>query len=129
MIGFVRGILAEKGNGYIIVDVNGIGQLEDGDKGKDLFPVNNRGSILVFDKRGNMSNIDVNDISSTPIDSGGIDLSSMINVAGEVLTAFPKPEDEIEGHETYLVLTTRKGLSKKMCYKNIQKEARSYISW
>jgi len=25
MIGFVRGILAEKGNGYIIVDVNGIG--------------------------------------------------------------------------------------------------------
>lgn len=25
MIGFIRGILAEKGNGYIIVDVNGIG--------------------------------------------------------------------------------------------------------
>lgn len=25
MIGFVRGLLAEKGNGYIIVDVNGIG--------------------------------------------------------------------------------------------------------
>lgn len=25
MIGFVRGILAEKGNGYIIIDVNGIG--------------------------------------------------------------------------------------------------------
>lgn len=27
MIGFVRGILAEKGNGYIVVDVNGIGYL------------------------------------------------------------------------------------------------------
>ena len=25
MIGFIRGILAEKGNGYIIVDVNGVG--------------------------------------------------------------------------------------------------------
>ena len=25
MIGFLRGILAEKGDGYIIVDVNGVG--------------------------------------------------------------------------------------------------------
>ena len=25
MIGFVRGILAEKGNGYIVIDVSGIG--------------------------------------------------------------------------------------------------------
>ena len=25
MIGFIRGILAEKGNGHIIVDVNGVG--------------------------------------------------------------------------------------------------------
>ena len=25
MIGFIRGILAEKGNGYIIIDVNGVG--------------------------------------------------------------------------------------------------------
>ena len=99
----------------------GVGYLEDGDKGKDLFTINNRNSLLVFDKRGFMSEIDVNDISSTPIDSGGIDLGSMIDVAGEVLTAFPKPEDEIEGHETYLVLTTKKGLSKKMCYKNIKK--------
>ncbi len=27
MIGFIRGILAEKGNGYIVVDVNGVGYL------------------------------------------------------------------------------------------------------
>lgn len=116
-------IVVTKNNRIKKLDSNekGVGYLEDGDKGKDLFTINNRDSLLVFDKRGNMSEIDVNDISSTPIDSGGIDLSSMINVAGEVLTAFPKPEDEIEGHETYLVLTTRKGLSKKMCYKNIKK--------
>ena len=105
----------------------GVGYLEDGDKGRDLFTVNNRESIMVFDKRGNMSIIDVNDISSTPIDSGGVDLSSMVTVAGGVVAAFPKPEDEIEGHETYLVLTTKKGLSKKLSYKN-NKKIRSTVS-
>ena len=102
-------------------NVNGIGQLEDGDKGKDLFPVNNRGSILVFDKRGNMSNIDVNDISSTPIDSGGIDISTMVTVAGNIVTSFPKPPETIKDEEVFLVLTTKKGLSKKLSYKNFQK--------
>lgn len=101
--------------------VNGIGQLDDGDKGKDLFPVNNRGSILVFDKRGNMSNIDVNDISSTPVDSGGVDISTMVTVAGSIVTSFPKPPETIENQEVFLVLTTKKGLSKKLSYKNFQK--------
>ena len=102
-------------------DVDGIGALEDGDKGKDLFPVNNRSSILVFDKRGNMSNIDVNDISSTPIDSGGVDINTMVTVAGNVLTSFPKPPETIKDEEVYLVLTTKKGLSKKLSYSNFQK--------
>ena len=102
-------------------DVDGIGALEDGDKGKDLFPVNNRSSILVFDKRGNMSNIDVNDISSTPIDSGGVDINTMVTVAGNVLTSFPKPPETIKDEEVYLVLTTKKGLSKKLSYNNFQK--------
>jgi DNA gyrase subunit A len=103
------------------VDVNGIGQLEDGDKGKELFQVNNRGSILVFDKRGNMSNIDVNDISSTPVDSGGVDLGTMVTVAGNVVTSFPKPPETIKDEEVYLVLVTKKGLAKKLSYKNFQK--------
>ena len=103
------------------VDVDGIGSLEEGDKGKDLFPVNNRGSILVFDKRGNMSDIDVNDISSTPVDSGGVDIGTMVTVAGSVLTSFPKPPETINDEEVYLVLTTKKGLSKKLSYKNFQK--------
>lgn len=103
------------------VGEKGVGFLEEGDKGKDLFTISNRSSLIVFDKRGNMSEIDVNDISSTPIDSGGVDLGTMIPVAGNIVTAFPKPEDEVEGKETYLVLTTKKGLSKKMCYKNIKK--------
>ena len=102
-------------------NVDGIGALEDGDKGKDLFPVNNRSSILVFDKRGNMSNIDVNDISSTPIDSGGVDINTMVTVAGNVLTSFPKPPETIKDEEVYLVLTTKKGLSKKLSYNNFQK--------
>lgn len=99
----------------------GVGFLEDGDKGKDLFTINNRDSLLVFDRRGHMSEIDVNDISSTPIDSGGVDLGSMITVAGNVIASFPKPAEEIDGKETYLVLTTKKGLSKKLSYKNIKK--------
>lgn len=102
-------------------DEKGVGYLEDGDKGKELFTINNRSSLIVFDKRGYMSEIDVNDISSTPIDSGGVDLGTMIDIAGGVVTAFPKPEDEVDGKETYLVLTTKKGLSKKMCYKNVKK--------
>ena len=102
-------------------DVDGIGTLEEGDKGRDLFPINNRSSILVFDKRGNMSNIEVNDISSTPIDSGGVDISTMVTVAGNVLTSFPKPPETIKDEEVYLVLTTKKGLSKKLSYNNFQK--------
>ena len=102
-------------------DTTGVGFLNDGDKGKDLFSINNRDSLLVFDKRGNMSEIDVNDISSTPIDSGGVDLTSMITVAGNIVSSFPKPPEEIDGKETYLVLTTKKGLSKKLSYKNIKK--------
>lgn len=102
-------------------DVDGIGMLEEGDKGRDLFPINNRSSILVFDKRGNMSNIEVNDISSTPIDSGGVDISTMVTVAGNVLTSFPKPPETIKDEEVYLVLTTKKGLSKKLSYSNFQK--------
>ena len=101
-------------------NTTGVGFLEDGDKGKDLFTVNNRSSILVFDKRGNMSEIDVNDISSTPIDSGGVDLGSMVTVAGNIVASFPKPPETIEGKETYIVLTTKKGLSKKLSYKNIK---------
>ena len=101
-------------------NTTGVGFLEDGDKGKDLFTVNNRSSILVFDKRGNMSEIDVNDISSTPIDSGGVDLGSMVTVAGNIVASFPKPPETIEGKETYIVLTTKKGLSKKLGYKNFK---------
>lgn len=99
----------------------GVGFLEDGDKGKDLFTINNRDSLLVFDRRGYMSEINVNDITSTPVDSGGIDLGSMITIAGNVVASFPKPADEVDGKETFLVLTTKKGLSKKLCYKNIKK--------
>lgn len=102
-------------------NTTGVGYLNDGDKGKDLFTINNRDSILVFDKRGNMSEINVNDISSTPVDSGGVDLTTMVSVAGNIVASFPKPADEIDGKETYLVLTTKKGLSKKLCYKNIKK--------
>lgn len=102
-------------------NTTGVGYLNDGDKGKDLFTINNRDSILVFDKRGNMSEINVNDISSTPVDSGGVDLTTMVTVAGNIVASFPKPADEIDGKETYLVLTTKKGLSKKLCYKNIKK--------
>ena len=101
--------------------VDGIGAIEEGDKGKDLFSVNNRESILVFDKRGNMSDISVNDISSTPVDSGGVDISTMVTVAGSILTSFPKPPETIKDEEVYLVLTTKKGLSKKLSYKNFQK--------
>ena len=101
-------------------NTTGVGFLEDGDKGKDLFTVNNRSSILVFDKRGNMSEIDVNEISSTPIDSGGVDLGSMVTVAGNIVASFPKPPETIEGKETYIVLTTKKGLSKKLGYKNFK---------
>jgi DNA gyrase subunit A len=103
------------------VNVDGIGFIEEGDKGKDLFPVNNRSSILVFDRRGNMSEIDVNDISSTPIDSGGIDLGTMVTVAGNIVASFPKPPETIKDEEVFLVLTTKKGLSKKLSYKNFQK--------
>ena len=102
-------------------NVDGIGMIEEGDKGKDLFSVNNRESILVFDKRGNMSDISVNDISSTPVDSGGVDIGTMVTVAGSVLTSFPKPPETIKDEEVYLVLTTKKGLSKKLSYKNFQK--------
>ena len=116
-------IVITKNNRIKKLDGNtqGVGFLEDGDKGKELFTVNNRSSLLVFDRRGNMSEIDVNDISSTPVDSGGIDLTTMISVAGTIVASFPKPADEIDGKETYLVLTTKKGLSKKLCYKNIKK--------
>lgn len=102
-------------------DTTGVGYLNDGDKGKDLFAINNRDSILVFDKRGNMSEINVNDISSTPVDSGGVDLGNMITVAGDIVTSFPKPPEKIDDKETYLVLTTKKGLSKKLSYRNINK--------
>lgn len=102
-------------------NVDGIGALEDGDKGKDLFPVNNRESIMIFDRRGNMSNIEVNDISSTPIDSGGVDIGTMVTVAGDVIASFPKPPETIKDEEVFLVLTTKKGLSKKLSYKNFNK--------
>lgn len=43
MIGFIRGILAEKGNGYIIVDVGGVGY--------EVFVPANSGAYLVDDGR------------------------------------------------------------------------------
>ena len=95
----------------------GIGELEEGDKGKDMFLVNNRDSILLFDKRGNMSEIKVNDINSTPEGSTGVSLSNMITVNGNIVGAFPKPKEE----STFVVMTTKKGLSKKLSYKNINK--------
>lgn len=115
-------IVITKDNRIKKLDVKekGIGALENGDKGKDLFTVNNRKSILVFDRKGNMSEIDVNDISSTPVDSTGVDLSNMITVAGNIVAAFPKPEEKINELDTFVVLTTKKGLSKKLSYKNIK---------
>lgn len=94
-----------------------IGELEDGDKGKNMFLVNNRDSILLFDKKGNMSEVKVNDLNSTPEGSTGVKLSNIINVNGHIIGAFPKPKKE----STYVVLTTKKGLSKKLAYKNINK--------
>lgn len=94
-----------------------IGELEDGDKGKNMFLVNNRDSILLFDKKGNMSEVKVNDLNSTPEGSTGVKLSNIINVNGHIIGAFPKPKNE----STYVVLTTKKGLSKKLAYKNINK--------
>lgn len=98
-----------------------IGYLEDGDKGKEIITANNRDSILVFDRKGNMSNIPVNDISSTPIDCGGVDISNLINVGGNVVSLFVKPDEIINDNETYIVLTTKNGLSKKMGYKTFKK--------
>lgn len=43
MIGFIRGILAEKGNGYIIVEVNGIGY--------EIFVPANSGAYMVEEGR------------------------------------------------------------------------------
>lgn len=94
-----------------------IGELEEGDKGKNMFLVNNRDSILLFDKKGNMSEVKVNDLNSTPEGSTGVKLSNIINVNGHIIGAFPKPKNE----STYVVLTTKKGLSKKLAYKNINK--------
>jgi DNA gyrase subunit A len=68
-----------------------------------------------------MSNIEVNDISSTPIDSGGVDIGTMVTVAGDVIASFPKPPETIKDEEVFLVLTTKKGLSKKLNYKNFNK--------
>lgn len=99
----------------------GVGILENGDKGKNLFTVNNRSSIMVFDRKGNMTEICVNDITSTPVDSTGVDLANMINIAGSVVASFPKPEETIDGEDTFLILTTKKGLSKKLSYKNFKK--------
>ncbi len=115
-------IVVTKDNRIKKLDVKekGIGILENGDKGKDLFTVNNRKSILVFDRKGNMSEIEVNNISSTPIDSTGVDLSNIITVAGSIVAAFPKPEETIKDLDTFIVLTTKKGLSKKLSYKNIK---------
>lgn len=95
----------------------GVGTLADGDKGKEMFTINNRDSILVFDKMGNMSEIQVNDINATPVDNVGINLSDMITVSGNIVTSFKKPTNE----DVFIVLTTKKGLSKKLAYKNIKK--------
>ena len=56
-------------------------------------------------------------MNSTPEGSTGVKLSNIINVNGHIIGAFPKPKKE----STYVVLTTKKGLSKKLAYKNINK--------
>lgn len=99
------------------VKEKGVGLLADGDKGKEMFEINNRDMILIFDRMGNMSEIEVNNITSTPVDNIGVDLSNMINISGNIVTAFRKPTDE----SVFIVLTTKKGLSKKLSYKNIKK--------
>ena len=67
-----------------------------------------------------MREIDVNDISSTPVDSGGIDLTTMISVAGTIVASFPKPADEIDGKEELnLVEDDKEFLAVKKEYKKL----------
>jgi DNA gyrase subunit A len=91
-------------------DVESIGELMPGDDPVQTIRINNRESIILFDKQGFVHCLNVSDIPETSLKSRGLNLSQYVSINGEIISIIPKKDITAKSH---FVFITKNGFIKK----------------
>jgi Type IIA topoisomerase (DNA gyrase/topo II, topoisomerase IV), A subunit len=95
---------------------DGIGLLEQGDKVLHLMNINNRESLLIFDKKGICYNLPVDDIQNTPYSGLGVELNNYINTENKIISVMKMPSEK--DSDCQFVFVTKTGMIKKSSVSN-----------
>lgn len=85
-------------------------------KNNDQFVVmklNNRDTILVFDKTGRVSKVPVSAIPNVESDDFGIDLRRYFTIDNDIVMMLKEPDDMVDDRGMFITFITRNGLVKK----------------
>lgn len=115
-------------------DIANIGTINQGDYPIEILAdVSNLTDLLIFDEKGNVFKLPVQDVRNSELGSGGESLERYCKISGKITAIIRKPEPEsLEKIKmpVYLVMTTRNGLIKKTLvnrYTNIKSELLALI--
>lgn len=96
-------------------DTTEIGALEAGDKVTNQILINNKDSLLLFDKVGKCYKLKVSDMIDTPLAGVGVDISSYINTEHKIVNIMKMPDEKDKG---YFIFATKNGNVKKSEFGN-----------
>ena len=100
-------------NGFvkkIPVKNKGMGELNPGDIPVETLKIDNRDSVILFDDKGMIHTVAVNDIELSDKKSKGVLVSKYAHVAGQVVAVYPRSSIDDAGQFTFV---TAKGMIKK----------------
>lgn len=98
------------------IDTTSIGSLKEGDYPIDIFHVDNRIDLLLFDEYGRINRVAVSDIPLCDLKSNGHPIKNICTAKGMIIAIKPMPsEKQIEGKmkNTSILFITKNGISKK----------------
>lgn len=105
-------------------DMDGVGFIEQQDKATQIMKLNNRESLLFFDKSGKVYSIPVSDIPETAVDEAGVALSGIVNTgSSRIVSILKKYEDcdKTDEKGPYYVFVTDNGMIKRSHCANYSK--------
>lgn len=100
-------------NGYVKKlkdNTKKIGSLGELDEPVDVKAINNRDSVVIFDKRGSVHTLEVGQISQDDLTTIGSPLSTYININGSPVSVFKLSEID---DSTSFIFVTKNGIIKK----------------
>jgi DNA gyrase subunit A len=91
-------------------DTKSVGELMAGDEPIYSTYINNRESVVLFDKAGYVHPVNISSIPECSVKSKGLNLSQYVSINGEIIAVIPKNQITDRSH---FIFVTKKGFIKK----------------